>query len=63
MASNQSVIYAYLDARGNPNHGCNFMNDVYRKIGLTEIEDVLGVARLVTITARTDFEQIYICII
>ena len=45
MASNKSVINAFIDARGNPNHGCKFMFDVYRKLGLVQVEDVLGVAK------------------
>lgn len=48
MASNRSIIYAFVDARGNPNHGCNFMHEIYRKIGLVETEDVLGVAKYAT---------------
>jgi dipeptidyl aminopeptidase/acylaminoacyl peptidase len=45
MASNRSVIYALIDARGSPNHGIKFMYDIYRKFGSVEVEDTITVAR------------------
>ena len=45
LVSNRSVIYAFLDARGSPNHGIKFMYDIYHKIGSVEVEDTLAVAK------------------
>jgi len=47
LVSNKSVIYATLDTRGSPNHGCKFMFDIYRKLGTVEVEDTIAVARYV----------------
>jgi len=52
MTSNKSVIYALIDARGSPNHGCKFMYDIYRKIGSIEVEDTINVARYTFIKSK-----------
>ncbi|CAG2112356.1 unnamed protein product, partial [Medioppia subpectinata] len=45
LVSNKSVIYAYLDSRGAPNRGQQFMFEIYRRLGTVEVEDTIAVAR------------------
>ncbi|CAG2114076.1 unnamed protein product [Medioppia subpectinata] len=47
LVSNKSVIYAYLDSRGAPNRGQEFMFEIYRRLGTVEVEDTIAVARAV----------------
>ncbi|XP_054159732.1 venom dipeptidyl peptidase 4-like [Oppia nitens] len=45
LVANRSVIYAKLDSRGSPNHGCKFMYEIYRRLGSVEVEDTIAVAK------------------
>ncbi|CAG2113813.1 unnamed protein product [Medioppia subpectinata] len=45
LVSNKNVIYAYLDSRGAPNRGQQFMFEIYRRLGTVEVEDTIAVAR------------------
>ncbi|CAG2108244.1 unnamed protein product [Medioppia subpectinata] len=45
LVLNKSVIYAYLDSRGAPNRGQEFMFEIYRRLGTVEVEDTIAVAR------------------
>ncbi|XP_043501996.1 venom dipeptidyl peptidase 4 isoform X1 [Polistes fuscatus] len=45
MATNRSVIYAYIDGRGSSNKGSKMLFEIYRNLGTVEVEDQITVTR------------------
>lgn len=45
LASKKNFVYTWIDGRGSGDQGDKRLHEVYRKLGTSEVEDQLTVAR------------------